>query len=497
METTDSAGQVRVVLTGLEDDTTEGVARFARDLSQTFEIPMDKAEVIATTRPFTVKKACRPEAAERLAHTLARLGALYRIEPVAAPVRPTTIPSAMPPAAAAQSVPVAGEAPSGVEGMESIPLAPSGGFASPPVTAQTQSPVIPVAPTVSGGPILPAPQTESGVSGEEVACTECGTVQPADRKACENCYFPLARRPVPVQDAEEAPDPGPTTRPEGVVAHSNLAAGYGDLQQCAPTVFTAAALLFTTAIINLWSVAFLASIAGPSALVTALIDIGLGIGLLKGSRTARTWILVRAVIGGILWGIVSLGTGDIASFMFQEMYSVSLIVLLVGHGSLLKGLLVGIPNLAVFGLAVLGLTLVSLGGSLMAVSQAEILAEQGDQMQQAGRYDQAITLYKKALNASSSEDDHLFQAVAYRNLGAAYMGKEDFVRAIPELQASAALNDGEADTHYLLGMAYFQIGQEDMSLEELLRVKEIDPHYPNLESSIEAVAQVAAPNYRY
>jgi tetratricopeptide (TPR) repeat protein len=133
----------------------------------------------------------------------------------------------------------------------------------------------------------------------------------------------------------------------------------------------------------------------------------------------------------------------------------------------------------------------------MQISQAEMLAAQGDQMQQAGRYDEAITLYRESLNASSSEDDHLFQAVVYRGLGAAYMGKEDFVRAIPELQASAALNDGEADTHYLLGMAYFQIGQEDRALEELLRVRDIDPHYPNLDSSIQAVGQVAAPDYRY
>jgi tetratricopeptide (TPR) repeat protein len=283
-----------------------------------------------------------------------------------------------------------------------------------------------------------------------------------------------------------------------VVVYSEAAAGYGELQQCAPPIYVAAGLLFATALINIWSVAFFSDMVGPAGIVSALIDLALGIGLLKGSATARTWVLVRAVVGGALWGLVALGTGDLAGFMFQEVYSVSLIVLLVGRGSLLKAVLVGIPNAAVMALAILGLALMTAGASLMGgLNPAGMMVEQAAELEARGQYDQAIEIYRQALNVPGTEDDPELQAHIYMNLGAAFMGKENFVKAIPELQASVALQDRDPHAHFLLGMSYFQVGQEDRALEELLRVRELDPAYPNLDASIKAVTEYTSGEHRY
>jgi hypothetical protein len=477
--------QVRVVLTGLEDGSEQGIERFAADLANTFHIPFDKARVIATSPPYTVKKSCTPEVAERLAHTLSRLGGTYVIEPLAPPARPDTMPMATPPAMASQASPAHHPPAPEPDPMGTIPLGSLAPLADPSAPAER-------------GPGLAAPTTVA-----EVACTECGTLQPADHKACTNCYFPLPRAPRSAEPTasgvmEEAPAAG-KSKEKGkprLVVFSNVADGYGELQQAAAPVIVAAGLLFATAILNLWSMVFFREMTGTSGMVSSFIDIGLGIGLLKGSSGARTWVLVRAIIGGFLWGILALGTGDIAWFFFQEMYSVSLIILLIGRGSVIKAALVGAPNALVLGLAILGLGFMTIAGGMGAGMQAAALVAQADELQEQGRFQQAIGVYQDALEMTSSEEDREFQAVVYMNLGAAYMGEQDFVGAIPELQASVALEDSNADAHYLLAMSHFQTGQNQQAMDHLLRVQELDPTYPNLQNSIKAVRASGA-RYHY
>lgn len=459
--------QVRVVLTGLEDTSESGIAQFAEDLSRTFHIPIDKAEAIARSRPYTVKKACDPEMADRLAHTLGRLGAVLSIEPVSPPPAQGT---AEPPTVSAQE---AASEPNAAASMGTIPLA---------------RPAVPESPAPAGGEDPAASTDATPVSmGPTVTCTECGTSQPIDGKACSNCYFPLPvpNRRDPVHAGEEEADE--SIRPRGPVVFSDVADGFGELQQCAPTVICAAGLLFGAAFLNLWTFAFLSDLTGPAGIVSGLIDIVLGIGLLRGNASARTWVLVRAVLGGFLWGLIALGTGDIGSFFFQELYSVSLILLLIGHGSLLKAVLVGIPNALIFGLALVGLVFMTMAGGVPGNYQSVALIHQADALVDQGRYQAAVPLYRQALQKDSVQNDEELQATAYRKLAEAYMGMEDFVSAIPQLQSSITLREENAEAHYMLAICYFQSGQGDRAMNELERVRELDPDYPGLEKSMRAV----------
>ena len=138
----------------------------------------------------------------------------------------------------------------------------------------------------------------------------------------------------------------------------------------------------------------------------------------------------------------------------------------------------------------------SIAGGLPASMQAAALVSEGDALQERGKFEESIVVYRNALNMTSSENDRAFQAVVYMNLGAACMGAQDFVSAIPELQASVALEDANPDGHYLLAMSFFQIGQNQQALDHLLRVEALDPNYPNLRPSIEAVRASGA-RHRY
>ena len=94
--------------------------------------------------------------------------------------------------------------------------------------------------------------------------------------------------------------------------------------------------------------------------------------------------------------------------------------------------------------------------------------------------------YNEALEVVPQEDTDT-QSEIYLKLGAAYIGNQDFSAAIPELQAAVTLRETNTDAHFLLGMSYFQTGELNSSYDALLRVRELDPTYPNLESSIRTV----------
>lgn len=109
--------------------------------------------------------------------------------------------------------------------------------------------------------------------------------------------------------------------------------GGGELSQGRSAVWSAVALILLVDVLYIvfWMTS-LVSLDGK-AIVPMAIDLLLGIGLLRGRRGARIWMLVRMALGlvvfGIMWGI----QGDYSSLSMQAGYSLAIIVLLTGSGT--------------------------------------------------------------------------------------------------------------------------------------------------------------------
>lgn len=72
------------------------------------------------------------------------------------------------------------------------------------------------------------------------------------------------------------------------------------------------------------------------------IDIFLAVNLLKGKVWARTWILVRCFLGAVVFGAISVASGNIFSLVVQLAYVTVIVVLLFGAGSRKKAVISGI-----------------------------------------------------------------------------------------------------------------------------------------------------------
>jgi len=80
-----------------------------------------------------------------------------------------------------------------------------------------------------------------------------------------------------------------------------------------------------------------------------------------------------------------------------------------------------------------------------------------------GRYDQAITILKRGETIVAEDARYAL----YKNLGWAYLGQENYQKALGYLQTSVALRQDFADTHYLLGLVYEALGETEMAIQEL------------------------------
>ncbi len=100
-----------------------------------------------------------------------------------------------------------------------------------------------------------------------------------------------------------------------------------------------------------------------------------------------------------------------------------------------------------------------------------------------------MRVFRGVIRDTPREGNSEVLAALYYNLGICYLEKGDPVRAIPELQASVALNDQDPDAHFLLGVAYMQSGQLDYALEHLERTWILDSDYPDLEETLRQVRE--------
>jgi tetratricopeptide (TPR) repeat protein len=76
----------------------------------------------------------------------------------------------------------------------------------------------------------------------------------------------------------------------------------------------------------------------------------------------------------------------------------------------------------------------------------------------AGKYDEAIEFYKKAIGINPDF------ASAHANLGVTYMNKGRLEEALVTLQKALALDAQNAGTHYNLGLVYDKMGKQDEAI---------------------------------
>jgi Flp pilus assembly protein TadD len=80
-----------------------------------------------------------------------------------------------------------------------------------------------------------------------------------------------------------------------------------------------------------------------------------------------------------------------------------------------------------------------------------------------GRYGEAITILRRGETIVAEDACYAL----YKNLGWAYLGQENYQKALGYLQTSVALRQDFADTHYLLGLVYEAQGETEMAIQEL------------------------------
>lgn len=128
----------------------------------------------------------------------------------------------------------------------------------------------------------------------------------------------------------------------------------------------AAGVLLLNALLNIISTLFYL-IAGlpPSmpAIVSGVIDLALAVGLFQLRPGARTWVLLRAVLGAIMMPLCAVSNGDLVELGLSALvywgYAGSLLVLLTGESKTWR-IAVGIVLFIIFGLFLAG-SLIGLG----------------------------------------------------------------------------------------------------------------------------------------
>lgn len=133
--------------------------------------------------------------------------------------------------------------------------------------------------------------------------------------------------------------------------------GYGELSQSRAAVFSAVGILFALDLLGILLMVLVGEesqtqvpIRDSQIIFSIIIDLVLGINLLRGKSWARTWMLIRLALGIVAWGIIYGVDGDFASVLMTTGVLVALILLLTGASTRLR--LVGGVSLAV--LATLG-----------------------------------------------------------------------------------------------------------------------------------------------
>lgn len=121
------------------------------------------------------------------------------------------------------------------------------------------------------------------------------------------------------------------------------AKGWRELSQSRVAVWSAVGIIFA---VNIYIIAFSllahempqAQVFGTTInlIVPIAIDLFLGINLLRGKRWARTWMLIRLVLGLLIWGIIALIQQDFGGLVMQAGVCGALLLLLTGTSTRIR-----------------------------------------------------------------------------------------------------------------------------------------------------------------
>jgi tetratricopeptide (TPR) repeat protein len=109
----------------------------------------------------------------------------------------------------------------------------------------------------------------------------------------------------------------------------------------------------------------------------------------------------------------------------------------------------------------------------LAVTENNFLAlnNYGVILADEGRYDEAITHYRKAISIKPT------YARAYNNLGTSLTLKGQFQEAIESYQQSLEIRPAEPQTHYNLAVTYARVQRYDLTIEHCREALRLDPNY--------------------
>ncbi len=106
--------------------------------------------------------------------------------------------------------------------------------------------------------------------------------------------------------------------------------GYGELSQSRVAVWSAVGVIFFIDLLNIVLSIISSVMLDAADIIPIVIDLYLGINLLRGKRSARKWLLIRVVLGLLVWGIMAIFQQDYVGLIMQAGFCGAIIILLTG-----------------------------------------------------------------------------------------------------------------------------------------------------------------------
>jgi len=106
---------------------------------------------------------------------------------------------------------------------------------------------------------------------------------------------------------------------------------------------------------------------------------------------------------------------------------------------------------------------------VLSQEKAEDYFKRGVENANKGKYDEAISDLKKALEISPKYAEYHF------NLGVVYANKKQYDDAIKELEIAVSINQENIYGHYLLAMLYDKKKMKDKAIAEWVKVLNLNP----------------------
>lgn len=160
----------------------------------------------------------------------------------------------------------------------------------------------------------------------KIACSKCGFE--SDGNFCTNCGAPLQQVEITEENKQI---------PFLVIPVNINEKKFGELSQSRSSIICTVVILFLvhllSIIISVYSgttYEYQAFLGTNYQIISAAIDIFLGINLLRGKNWARTWLLIRCVGGIVIFGAMFLIQGDLVSVIINTGVLLALIILITG-----------------------------------------------------------------------------------------------------------------------------------------------------------------------